>query len=60
MTALRSIGVELKIWKTPVEFDDSTPFDQDHHHASYDREYVERFHRILFQTARILTRFRSG
>ncbi len=36
MACLRSLGIEVRIHRTPVEFDDTTPFDQDQHHASYD------------------------
>ena len=59
MAALRSLGIEVHIYKIPVEFDDLTPFDQDHHHASYDTEYVERFGRILIDADRIFKQFRS-
>jgi hypothetical protein len=59
MAALRSLGIEVHIYKIPVEFDDLTPFDQDHHHASYDTEYVERFRRILINADRIFKQFRS-
>jgi len=59
MAALRSLGIEVHIYKVPVEFDDVTPFDQDQHHASYDTEYVERFHRILTHADRIFKQFRS-
>jgi hypothetical protein len=59
MAALRSLGIEVRIYKKPVEFDDPTPFDQDQHHASYDTEYVERFRRILVNADRILKQFRS-
>ena len=59
MAALRALGIEVKIYKIPVEFDDTTPFDQDQHHASYDREYVERFHRVLIHADRVFKQFRS-
>jgi hypothetical protein len=59
MARLRSLGVDVKIYKTPVEFDDTTPFDQDRHHASYDKEYVQRFHRILVNTDRVFKDFRA-
>ena len=59
MAALRSLGIDVRIYKTPVEFDDTTPFDQDQHHASYDREYVERFHRVLVHADRVFKQFRS-
>ncbi len=57
--ALGSLGIGVRIYKVPVEFDDTTPFDQDHHHASYDTEYVERFRRVLIHADRVLKRFRS-
>jgi hypothetical protein len=60
MSCLRSLGIEVKIHRTPVEFDDPTPFDKDTHHASYDKEYVERFRRVLISADRIFKEFRSG
>jgi Family of unknown function (DUF5996) len=60
MAALRSLGIEVAIHRKPDEFDDTTPFDEDHHHASYDREYVERFRRILVNCDRVFKQFRSG
>ena len=57
--ALDAFGIEVKIDVAPAEFDDPTPHDQDRHHASYDREYVERFHRILVRADRQLKVFRS-
>jgi hypothetical protein len=60
IACLRSLDIELKINRVPVEFDDLTPFDEDRHHASYDREAVERFRQILVASDRVLNRFRSG
>jgi hypothetical protein len=57
--ALRSFGIEVKIDRKPAEFDDTTPFDEDRHHASYDREYVDRFRQILINSDRVLKEFRS-
>jgi hypothetical protein len=59
MASLRLLGVEVSINRTPAEFSDTTPFDQDHHHASYDKKHVEDFHRILINTDQVLKRFRS-
>lgn len=59
MSTLRSLGIEVSIKRTPVEFDDLTPFDEDRHHASYDKTYVERFRRILANADGILNQFRS-
>jgi Family of unknown function (DUF5996) len=59
MACLRSLGIDVRINLTPNEFDDTTPFDQDRHHASYDTKHVESFRRILINTDRILKQFRS-
>ncbi len=59
MASLRSLGIEVRIDRTPAEFDDSTPFDEDQHHASYAAEYVERFRRILINADRVLKQFRA-
>src|ERR1700730_413484 len=29
MACLRSLGIEVRLYRTPVEFDDTTPFDED-------------------------------
>src|SRR5665213_496821 len=59
MASLKSLGIEVRIYKVPVEFDDVTPFDQDRHHASYDTGQVERFRRILIHADRIFKQFRT-
>lgn len=59
MAALRAIGIEVKIWPTPVEIPDPIPFVDDEQHASYDSEYVNRFHRILLQSDSIFKEFRG-
>jgi Family of unknown function (DUF5996) len=59
MSRLRGLGIETRIWTMPVEIQDAIPFEQDHTHASYDAEYVNRFWRILLQVDRIMTRFRA-
>jgi hypothetical protein len=59
MGCLHSLGIEVTIDRTPQEFDDPTPFDEDRHHASYDQESVERFRRILIGADRVFKTFRS-
>lgn len=59
MAALRSLGIEVKIWPMPVEIPNPIRFDQDHEHASYDAEYAERFWRILTLLDPIFKEFRS-
>jgi hypothetical protein len=59
MAALLSVGIEVVIWTTPVEVADPIPFEEDYKHATYDREYAQRFFSILVQASRVLTEFRS-
>ena len=59
MDALVSLGIEVKIWKMPVEISDPIPFDEDTTHASYDPEYANRFWRILLRCDAAFQEFRS-
>ena len=59
LAALQSLRIPVTIWTTPVEVEDRTPFEQDQKHAAYDPEYAQRVWRILLQTSRVLTEFRS-
>ena len=56
---LRRAGIEVQINPKPQEVPDRTPLDQDETHASYDREYVRRFGRILLSTHFVLQEFHS-
>jgi hypothetical protein len=60
MAALRSLGIDAKIWKMPVEIPNPIPFDKDEEHASYDPEYANRFWRILVLVDTIFKEFRAG
>lgn len=59
MSQLRSLGINVAIWTVPVEVEERTPFEQDHHHAAYDPEYTWRFWQILVQVDRVLKVFRG-
>jgi uncharacterized protein DUF5996 len=59
MASLRSLGIEVSIYRKPVEFDDTTPFDQDQHHASYDTKVVENFRKAMVGADRTFKEFRS-
>ncbi len=59
LATLASLGLEVRIWSTPVEIENPIPFERDDQHASYDPEYAQRFWRILVQTDRVFTEFRS-
>lgn len=56
---LQSAGIQVKIWKMPVEVPEPIRFDQDRVHASYDPEYVRRFWTILASVDRVFNEFRS-
>jgi hypothetical protein len=59
MHAMEALGVSVRIWRTPVEIADPVPFDRDFQHQSYDPEFAQRFWRVLVQTERVFTIFRS-
>jgi len=60
LNLLRSAGIEVKIWHMPVEVPNAIAFDQDRVHASYDREAVERFRRVLLTVDAVFNKFRAG
>jgi hypothetical protein len=59
MEALRQAGIEVRIWKMPVEIPDPIPFDEDEQHKSYDPEYVNRCWQLLRSAERVMQEFRS-
>lgn len=59
MSVLSDLEIYVPIWTTPVEVQDRTPFEEDHTHTSYNPVYVQRLWRILSQTSRVFTEFRS-
>ena len=59
MSTLQQIGIDVKIWTMPQEVPNPIPFEKDHEHASYDREYANRFWRILVQADSIFNEFRA-
>jgi hypothetical protein len=56
---LNSLGIEVKIWTTPVEIPDAIPFEQDTQHSAYDPDHAQRFWRILAWSAPVLEQFRA-
>ena len=60
MSMLRSAGIEVKIWRMPVEVPDPIPFDQDRVHGAYDPDAAHRFWRILLSVQAVFEKFRSG
>ena len=56
---LAKLGIEPRIWAVPYEAPSTTPFAEDTDNKSYDKEYVERFHRILVAVDDIFEEFRG-
>ena len=59
MDALRSLGIDVKIWTMPVEVPDPIRFEKDHEHASYDPEHAHRFWQILVLLHTVFEEFRA-
>ena len=59
MKTLSDLELPVTINTTPNEIENPIPFDQDEEHRSYDREYANRFWRVLVQSDRVFKEFRS-
>lgn len=59
MATLRGVGIDVTIWTTPVEIANPTPFERDHHHASYDPLYVSRLWQIMLWSDHVLKQYRG-
>ena len=53
------LGLQVSISRKPNEVAEPIRFDQDERHKAYDREYVNRFWRILVQSDRVFKAFRA-
>ncbi len=60
MSTLAALKIDVKIHAHPDEVANPIPFADDRSHKSYDREYVERFHRLLISVDKVLQSFRAG
>jgi hypothetical protein len=60
MSALRSLGIAVKIWTMPCEVPNPVRFTADRQHASYDPEYAHRFWQVLVSCEDIFQEFRAG
>ncbi|HEY2772607.1 MAG TPA: DUF5996 family protein [Candidatus Binatia bacterium] len=60
MATLRELDLAVELNTMPCEIAQPTPFELDRAHASYDSEYAQRFGRVIWQSHRVLERFRSG
>ncbi len=59
MGALTELQMPVRIHMLPNEIENPIRFDQDEEHRSYDPAYANRFWRVLVQSERIFTAFRS-
>jgi uncharacterized protein DUF5996 len=59
MDEMEKLDLHINIYKKPNEVPDPIRFDQDEAHREYDRDYANRFWRILVQTDRVLKEFRA-
>jgi len=59
MDQMAKLDLHVQIHRKPNEVADAIPFDRDESHAAYDREYANRYWRVLVQADRVLTEFRA-
>ncbi|HEX9029863.1 MAG TPA: DUF5996 family protein [Anaerolineales bacterium] len=59
MSLLGKLGIRVQINTLPQEVPNPIPCDQDVLHCSYDKEYVDRFRRILVLTEQVFQAFRG-
>jgi hypothetical protein len=59
MSALRSLGIEVKIWTMPCEVPNPVRFERDTQHAAYDPELAHRFWQLLILCDSVFQEFRS-
>ena len=59
MDALGAMDLTTTINTTPNEIADGIPFQKDEKHRAYDKEYANRFWRVLLQADRVFKIFRS-
>jgi hypothetical protein len=58
--ALGELGIAVRINVIPNEIADAIPFPEDTVHASYDRDFVNRFFRVLSRSHEVFSHFRTG
>jgi Family of unknown function (DUF5996) len=60
MGTLGDLGIDAKIYPSPVEVETAIPFPQDHQHAIYDPNAAHQCWRILANTQRVMQRYRGA
>jgi hypothetical protein len=58
--ALSALGIVVEIDTMPNEIADAIPFDEDRIHASYDRDFANRFWRVLLRSHEVFSYFRTA
>jgi hypothetical protein len=59
MSTLAALKIDVHITAHPDEVANPIPFAEDRTHQSYDREYVDRFRRLLISVDKVLKTFRG-
>jgi len=59
MAALHDLGIDVSIYRMPVEFPNPVRFDEDVVHASYDADAVARFWKVLKWSDEVMQEFRA-
>ena len=59
MSILHELNLPVAINTMPNELPDPIPFERDEMHRAYDRDYANRFWRVLVQADRVFKEFRS-
>ncbi len=57
---LAELGLDIRISGKPNEIADPIPFRDDRVHAAYDRDYANRFWRVLASAHHVMSYFRTG
>jgi hypothetical protein len=60
ISALKEMGIEVRIDQWLNEMPEHVRFSEDLEHAAYDPEYAHRFWKILVQVDRVFKLFRTG
>jgi hypothetical protein len=60
LVALRELGIETRINEMPNEIPGAVPFPDDRTHASYDRDFAQKFWRILLSSHEVFSHFRTS
>src|SRR6202022_3342454 len=59
-SALDELGIPVRIRDYPCEIAGAKRFSEDGIHCAYDREYAQRFWKVLVQVDRVFKQFRTG